>query len=162
MSSIRLGKASPALSTRDVDSHLYPRNNPCQPGGTPVLYKEYFPDSCPPALALNSDGSCPLSKASSCTSYCEIKTTFTYDQEIPVVNNPYCHGPLTCTVSESKAMAYTYTFMFNAAWTKAFTAGITGGFSYAQTITQLRSTSVKLGDNECGYFTFLPTLHSSW
>ena len=87
---------------------------------------------------------------------------FTYDQEKPVVNNPYCHGPLTCTISESKAFTYTYTGTFNLAWTKAFTAGVTGGFNYAEATTQLQSTSVNLKAGECGYFTFLPELHDSW
>lgn len=151
------------LSTPNIGSHLYPRANPCEPGGTPILYQEYHTDLCPPRNSMVSDGSCPIAPEQGCGPlYCEVRQSFYYAQEKPVVNNPYCHGPLTCTVTEMKAFTYTYTGSFNAAWTKAFTLGVTGGFSYADTTTNLQSTSVNLKAGECGYFTFLPELHSSW
>lgn len=167
-SSIHLIKASPVLSTPNVGSHLYPRADPCDPGGTPILYKDYFYTpgvSCPPALVLNADGSCPVGYGSflkGCNAYCQVKTTFTYDEERPVVNNNYCHGPTTCTITQSKAFTYTYSFNYNPGWANAFIAGITGGFTYAATTTQLQSVSVKLDEGQCGYFTFLPTLRTSW
>lgn len=164
LSSPLMIRASP-LSTPNIGSHLHPRSNPCQPGSTPILYQEYHADQCPPALTMIADGSCPVDSGSfsqGCDTYCEVRQIFTYDEEKPVVDNPYCHGPLTCTISSSKAFTYTYTASFNTAWTKAFTAGITGGFSYASTQTQLQSTSVNLAENSCGYFTFLPLLHNSW
>ena len=146
-------------------SSLHKRASPCEPGGTPIVNKDYFADLCPPAISMNGDGTCPVdggSFANGCDSYCEVKQTFFYDQEKPVVNNPYCHGPNTCTITTTKAFTYTYSASFNTAWTKAFTAGITGGFSYADTTTQLQSVSVNLAEGQCGYFTFLPLLHNSW
>ncbi len=155
------------LMTRDIGAHLYPRANPCEPGGTPILYKEYHSDLCPPKFRLKPppDNSCPLewqTFAEGCTTYCEIRQWFSYGQEVPVVNNPYCHGPLTCKVSSSKATTYTWSAHVNAGWMKAFVAGITGGYSSADTITTLQSTLIDLKRGECGYFTFLPTLHNSW
>ncbi len=161
LSTVLVVQAVP-LSTPNIGSHLYPRANPCEPGGTPILYQDYYGDMCPPKNSMNSDGSCPTPADQNCVAYCEVRQSFSYDQEKPVVNNPYCHGPLTCTVTDSKTFTYTYSGSVNAAWTKAFTLGVTGGFSYASATTNLQSTSVNLKAGECGYFTFLPELHNSW
>ena len=158
LGAILLVDASPLQAT-NLNSRTA---SPCAPGGTPILYKEYGGDLCPAKNIMNSDGSCPTRGDQSCGSYCEIRQEFTYDQEKPVVKNPYCHGPLTCTITESKAFTYTYSGTVNAAWTKLFTLGMTGGFSYADATTVLQSTSVNLKAGECGYFTFLPQLHHSW
>ena len=162
LSSFFIVNATP-LSAPENHAHLYPRTTPCDPAGTPQLYQDYYRDACPPALRLNPDGTCPVdggSYAGGCNSYCETKQSFTYDEEKPVVDNPYCHGPLTCTISTSKAFTYTYTASFNTAWTKAFTAGITGGFSYEDATAQLQATVVALKEGQCGYFTFLPLLQN--
>lgn len=146
---------------------LFPRTDPCSPGGTPILYQNYSTVQCPPAYVLLADGSCPVNfngLGTSCISYCEVWQYFTYDEEKPVVNNPYCYGPLTCTVTTSKAFTYTYNvgISISVGLSQALTAGITGGLSYASATTQLQSTSVNLAEGQCGYFTFLPILHTSW
>lgn len=156
------------LTTSSPLSNLSPRTNPCSPGGTPILYQPYWTDQCPPKNSLLPGGSCPVgfsAFSASCVSYCEIQQRFTYDEEKPVVNNPYCHGPLTCTVSTSQAFTYTLSVtgkIIDVDWTKALSSGITGGLSYASATTQLQSTSVNLAEGQCGYFTFLPELRTSW
>ncbi len=158
--------ASP-LTTPNIGSHLYPRTNPCQPGGTPILYQFYYANLCPPSITMNADGSCPVSEdfaSFSCVGYCEVRQYFFYDQEQPVIDNPYCHGPLTCTVSMSQAFTYTYQSggSISLKILDALTLGITGGLNYASAKTQLQSTSINLPAGQCGYFTFLPELHTSW
>ena len=158
--------ASP-LTTPNIGSHLSPRTNPCEPGGTPILYQEYHRNLCPPRIVMNADGSCPMSvdfASSTCIGYCEVRQYFFYDQEQPVTDNPYCHGPLTCTVSTSQA--FTYRFQSGGSISlklaNALTAGITGGLNYESATTQLQSTSITLPAGSCGYFTFLPELRTSW
>ena len=140
---------------------LQRRANPCEAGGTPILYKEYHGDLCPPKISMDGNGNCPADFHKKCISYCEVRQEFTYDQEKPV-DNGYCHGPLTCTVGSNKATTYTYTGSINNKWLDALGFGITGGYSSAVATTDVRSTSVKLESGECGYFTFLPILHHSW
>jgi hypothetical protein len=153
-------RASP-VSSPDLLPHLYPRAGPCSPGGTPILYKEYHADLCPPTNSMDSDGLCPATFANYCKAYCEVRTTFTYGVEQPL-DNPYCHGPLTCSVGTNKATTYTWTGSVNPSWLDALGLGITGGYSSATMTTDVRSTSVNLGDGQCGYFSFLPILHDSW
>ena len=157
-----LVSASPLTNLELARRSLLPRTNPCESGGNPILYdKEYHADLCPPALVMNPDGSCPT-QFQDCTSYCEVRQTFTYAQEIPL-DQPYCHGPLTCSISSNKATSYTFTGSISAPnWLKALGIGITGGYSTSTTTTDVRTTSVNLAQGQCGYFTFLPILHDSW
>lgn len=159
-SSLSLIAASP-LSTPNIASLLYPRANPCESNEAPFLYKEYHADVCPPANTMDSNGNCPADFKRYCSAYCEVRQTFTYDVEQPL-DNPYCHGPLTCTVGTNKAATYTWTGSVNSVWLDALGLGITGGYSSAVATTDVRSTSVKLDAGQCGYFTFLPILHDSW
>ena len=144
---------------------LVRRANPCEPGGTPILYtKEYHAEDCPPKHVMNSDGSCQMDIQENCDTFCEVRTNFFYDQEVPVGKDPYCHGPFTCTLSESDAKTYTYSGSGTIGGTiaKALNLGVTGGFNYASAKTQLRSTSVNLNQGQCGYFSFLPELKETW
>lgn len=159
--------SSPSLITGSPLSSIFPRTDPCSPGGTPILYQDYYSNQCPPTNVLLAGGSCPVNfngLGTSCISYCEVRQYFTYDEEQPVVNNPYCYGPLACTVTTSKAFTYTYNAggSISVTLSKVLTAGITGGLSYASATTQLQSTSINLVSGQCGYFTFLPILHTSW
>lgn len=162
LSSASLIAASPLTKLELARRILLPRTNPCQPGGNPILYdKEYHSDLCPPANVMNADGSCPT-QFQDCTSYCEVRQTFTYAQEVPL-DQPYCHGPLTCSISSNKATSYTYTGSISARnWLRALGLGITGGYSTSTTTTDVRTTSVELAQGQCGYFTFLPIMHDSW
>lgn len=161
------------LSTPNSNLNLLGRaTTPCQPGGQPILYQNYYNAPyglCgPPKNALGLDGEniiCPGNFGDSCYTYCEVYQYFQYDVEQPVVANPYCHGPLTCTVTDSMAFTYTYSGSFNAGLgsdlTKVLSAGVTGGFSYASAKTQLIAKSISLTSGQCGYMTFLPELHYS-
>ena len=160
LSSAPLTRATP-LSIPNVFRHFYPRADPCSPGGTPILYKEYGADLCPPPNTMDSHGDCPATFKNNCKAYCEVRTTFAYGVEQPL-DNPYCHGPLTCTVGTNKATAYTWSGSVNPSWLDALGIGITGGYSSQTTTTDVRSTSVNLADGQCGYFTFLPILRDSW
>ncbi len=110
---------------------------------------------------MAGDGSCPAQFKKNCIAYCEVRTTFAYGVEQPL-DHPYCHGPATCTVGTNKASAYTWSGSVNNAWLDALGFGITGGYSSRTTTTDVRSTSVKLDQGKCGYFTFLPILRESW
>lgn len=147
------------------------QTSPCQPGGQPFLYTNYYnnPEGLcgPPKNRLGLDGDniiCP-SNSQPCYTYCEVYQYFQYDVEQPVLANPYCHGPLTCTVTDSMAFTYTYTGTFNAGLgstlTQVLSAGVTGGFSTSSAQTQIVSKSVSLESGQCGYMTFLPELHYS-
>ena len=166
--------ASP-FTTPKPNLNLFERaTTPCQPGGTPILYKDYYngPEGlCGPpktALGLNDNNNiiCPGNFADHCYTYCEIYQYFQYDVEQPVIANPACHGPLTCTVTDSMAFTYTYSGTFNVGigsdLAKVLSAGVTGGFTYASAKTQLVAKSVNLAKGQCGYMTFLPQLHYSW
>ena len=166
--------------TIDAGLQPYPRSNvelfdrattPCSPGGTPVLYKNYTNEECGPPenlAIIGSDGhlQCPVNFKNRCGSYCQVYQAFQYDVEVPVTANPYCHGPLTCTVTESDTTTWTYDGKINAGLgsekAKTMSAGVTGGISFASAKMQLTSKSVKLEQGECGYMTFLPELHISW
>lgn len=154
LSSVYFIRVSP-LSTPKVLPHLYPRADPCSPGGTPILYQEYHADLCPPTNTMDSNGDCTATFANYCQAYCEVRTTFTYGVEQPL-GNLYCHGPLTCSVGST----YIWTGSVNPNWLSALGLGITGG--YSSTTTDVRMTSVNLPDGQWGYFTFLPILHDSW
>ena len=149
----------------DSSSHLAQllrRTAPCDPGQIPILYtKEYRAEDCPPAIVMNKDGSCPI-KVSACASYCEVHQNFYYGQEVPL-DNGFCHGPLTCTITSTNTKTYTYNGGANVGATiaKVFNIGVTGGYSSAEAITDTRTTSINLQQNQCGYFTFLPILHDS-
>ncbi|KAI4215946.1 MAG: hypothetical protein LQ351_001442 [Letrouitia transgressa] len=154
-----LGEAATVLEKLSV---LQKRaTNPCENGGNPELYKEYHGDLCPPRNVMRENGECVDEHFNYyCQSYCEIRTTFTYDVEQPTPNG-YCHGPLTCTVTDTQTTTYTYNGGFNLGYSNGFQGGITGGYSHADAITSTQSRQVKLDENQCGYFTFLPILRGS-
>lgn len=157
--------ATPIINA-DIGSILLPRTNPCEPGGTPILYNSYGTDQCPAKNGpVQADGSCPMTPygGQDCQAYCEVRQSFFYDEEVPVVNNPYCHGPLTCTVTTSQSWTWTYSgTVVGGIDFDVLNIGVTGGLSYASAQTQLQSTSIDLNSTSCGYFTFLPILHESW
>lgn len=147
-------------------NHLLPRSTPCDLGSRPIVYNEYHVSDCPPKASLDSSGSCPplSSDFLLCQSYCEIRTTFTYTQEIPLSKSGYCHGPLTCSVTDTDTKTFTYTGSGNVGGTlaKVLNIGVTGGYSQAQTKTSTETKSIALKQNECGYITFIPIVRTSW
>ena len=76
----------------------------------PVLYQEYDGDSCPPVNELLPDGECSISTSTRppCANFCQIRTTFRFGQEQPYpANRGYCHGPLTCTITDTTTTTWT-------------------------------------------------------
>ena len=134
----------------------------------PVLYKQYYDTDCPPAKQLQPDGSCEVHPtdhfdAGSCENYCQIRTNYFYGQEQPFPNS-YCHGPLTCTITQTATTTYNWNINIpiSVRLKDIFSIGITGGIGSSVAVAVARSTSVKLDPNSCGYFTFLPIIHESW
>lgn len=175
ISGMSLRVSATPLSTPNIKLGLFERQTtPCQPGGQPILYHTYENAPAglcgPPPKALGLDDNknivCLGNYADHCYTYCEVYQYFQYDVEQPILANPYCHGPLTCTVTDVQAFTYTYSGTFNVGigsdLAKVLSAGVTGGFSYASAKTQMVAKSVPLTTGQCGYMTFLPELHYSW
>lgn len=156
--------STPIAESGSALAKLLKRDNPCEPGHVPILYdKEYGTADCPPKYSLNSDGTCPVQVSEGpCQSYCEIRQNFYYGEEVPL-DNGFCHGPLTCSIADTKTKTYTWNGGGSIGGTiaKVINIGVTGGYSQASTVTQTRTTSVNLKDGQCGYFTYLPILHDS-
>ncbi|PKS11137.1 hypothetical protein jhhlp_002898 [Lomentospora prolificans] len=147
------------------------KRNPCDGvDASPELYHEYRTDVCPPRNRLDSDGSCPFEdgidgpslKDLRCAKYCEIRTNFFWGREQPFANT-YCHGPLSCTITETKTRTVTWN-VGGSLSTKvhdALTLGISGSYSQAEADAWARAFSIKLEEGQCGYFTFVPIIHDS-
>ncbi|KAL8809228.1 MAG: hypothetical protein Q9200_003607 [Gallowayella weberi] len=147
---------------------LFPRANPCERSGTPILYHDYGPDVCPGKYQLNPDGkTCPMNLEDNCEVFCQTSDRFFYDQEQPAwlhgQGSSHCYGPMTCTITDSKTWTWTFTGSGTVGFTieKIMNIGATAGFSYAVANMLLNSNSVTLKENECGYFTFLPLLEKT-
>jgi hypothetical protein len=148
------------------------KRSPCDMvDAEPILYHEYHNDVCPPINKLNSDGTCPMKSSSGglfqgtiCGGYCEIRTTFSYGREQIFLANPYCHGPLSCTITDTATttLAYQVNIPIPVKFTDMFSAGVTLGVSKAWTYAHAEQKQVRLSEGQCGYFTFLPIMHDSW
>jgi hypothetical protein len=85
--------------------------------GEPVLYHEYHTDVCPAPNSLLPDGRCEprIIKEGSpgnCDSFCQMRTNFYYGPEIPL-QDAYCHGPGSCTVSSNRRVGGTWKLKVN-------------------------------------------------
>ena len=88
-------------------------------------------------------------------------TTFYYATEVPYPNM-YCHGPLTCTLTESQTTTVTWSTSLSPKFLDALKVGVTGTFSHATANSKARSFQIKLEQGQCGYFTFVPIAKSIW
>ncbi len=90
-------------------------------------------------------------------------TTFNYVTEAPFANT-YCHGPFMCTITSTATSTFTYNggVNFGVDVLGSLRAGISGGFNQAQQTAFARTFQIKLNDNECGYFTFVPVAKDVW
>ncbi|MDI1490506.1 MAG: hypothetical protein OHK93_001710 [Ramalina farinacea] len=140
------------------------------PAALPILYHPYGTDVCPPIIHLNADGTCPSTFSGYdihlCTSFCQLSTTFTYITESPFTENPFCHGPQSCTITNTVTTTVTWSanagIKIDPPKLYGVQFGVTGGFSYAsaRATAEARSFSVKLDQNQCGYFTFIPIIRT--
>ncbi|KUJ17615.1 uncharacterized protein LY89DRAFT_733454 [Mollisia scopiformis] len=148
-----IGMASPV-----AEFVKFLKRNPCDGiNATPVLYHEYLGDVCPPINIISSNGDCSGLDPSGndCASFCQVRTNFVYDTEVPF-DNTYCHGPFTCGITETKSVTLTYSTNIGIQDLKALSVGVTGGFSYGTITATARTYSINLPPGSCGYFTFVP------
>ena len=155
-------------------AHHLQRRDVCGggPAALPVLYHSYGTDVCPPKTQLNSDGTCPSDynpyALYLCANFCQLTTTFTYITESPFTENPFCHGPQSCTITNTVTTTVSWSanggVKIDPPKLFGVQAGVTGGFSYsnARATAEARSFSVKLDQNQCGYFTFIPIIRTIW
>ena len=96
------------------------------------------------------------------------QVTFQYGREQPFPNNPYCHGGITCTITETQTASWTTQLNINPAVKgDVMSIGTTGSLSYGSSWAQARAYSVNPGKDPegnpiCGYFTFLPITKGVW
>ncbi|KAI9888748.1 MAG: hypothetical protein M1814_006480 [Vezdaea aestivalis] len=146
-------------------SELVPlqRRDPCNGiNASPELYKKYGSAECPPRNNFNADGSCGgIKGANQCVSFCQVRTDFYYGREEPYLI-PRCHGPFTCTLTETQTVTWSFSggLKLDGKFLEALTAGVSGGLSYASAKSSARAYAIKLDENKCGYFTFIPIMKS--
>ncbi|KAL9594699.1 MAG: hypothetical protein Q9219_006884 [cf. Caloplaca sp. 3 TL-2023] len=168
--------ASPAISRS-----LRPINkrNVCDwKNAEPVLYEKYGNDVCPPKFSVGADGSCPMEghrdhwySADACAGFCELSTTYSYGKESIFLANPYCHGygdkGASCTITDTQTTTVGRTFggsidgTFNGK-IGSIKAGISGSYTQSWAQAHAQAKSVTLGKGECGYWTFLPIVKTTW
>ena len=155
---------------------IFDKRNACDwKDAEPVLYHEYGTDACPPRVALNEDGSCPvrsykpgLFQPSGCAGFCENRTTYSYGRESIFLANPYCHGygqkAATCSISETQTTTASLSFSVPATvkFTDTLSAGVSGGYTRTWSHAIAQTKSISLGEGECGYWTFLPIVKETW
>lgn len=78
---------------------------------SPLLYHQYGEESCPARYHHQSNGlDCEWRVVPgdfySCDSFCQIRTSFSYAMESPILSNPYCFGPVTCSVGPNDYTVY--------------------------------------------------------
>lgn len=95
-----------------------------------------------------------------CNSFCEDHTTFWYGKESPITNS-YCHGPFTCTITDTTTTTIGTSGTYKVDWELALKMGITGGFTYSAATAHARAFAVKLEQNQCGYFTVVPVFRTT-
>ena len=84
-------------------------------------FQDYYngqPGGCPPKRQLDADGGCTsgfdVSTAGSyCTSYCEIKNSYFYGQEVPFTQYGSCAANEGCSFTSSDALTITQSYAIN-------------------------------------------------
>ncbi|EXJ58702.1 hypothetical protein A1O7_06131 [Cladophialophora yegresii CBS 114405] len=135
----------------------------------PVLYHEYWESSCPAKFHLTPSGACEddlkeptgdnLKQDRDCSSFCQMRTTFSYAQEQPFVRAPGCQGPQACTLSQSIHQGYAIKLKTSISFgmKKILSIGINGGYNWKGGTSQGFKASVTLKTrDDCGYWTFIP------
>lgn len=148
------------------------KRNPCDwKDAEPILYHKYDNTACPPKFTPDGNGNCPIkpvdagfNKGYNCGAFCEKSTEYKYGRESIFLANPYCHGPMTCSISDTKTTTVANSVNFNVSpkLTDLFTAGISGGRTYTSGVAHAETKSVALKQGECGYFTFIPIMKTTW
>ncbi|EMR84678.1 hypothetical protein BcDW1_6662 [Botrytis cinerea BcDW1] len=124
--------------------------------------------NCPKKNTLDSKGYCskPIPNVpgkEGCSAYCEIRLTLKYGQEMPM-SGASCGSGTECSISTTQTISYVNTFSINAGiggavakvLESAFDIGATYTFSKTLTYSDTVGSKKDLGENECGYWTFIP------
>ncbi|KAF1988733.1 hypothetical protein K402DRAFT_452501 [Aulographum hederae CBS 113979] len=156
---VRINKRQPLLrsagSKRDV-CNLSDRNF------EPILWHEYGEADCPVERHMR-EGHCPpadddgSNMSDICMGFCQVRTWFHQEKEQPIINS-YCHGPFTCTITDTHTDTWTWNggIKLDGSILKVLSLGISGGLSVASAMMHSTAFQVHLNPNECGYFTMLP------
>lgn len=135
----------------------------------PILYHKYGTSDCPPKQSVDARGNCPVEfhkfdDEQLCVGFCEQTTEYKYGKESIFLANPYCHGPMSCSISDTVSVAFglTLSSSLSVKFNDKLTAGITGGMSKTNTQAHAQTKSISLKEKECGYFTFIPIIKQTW
>ncbi|KAH7370080.1 hypothetical protein BKA65DRAFT_471313 [Rhexocercosporidium sp. MPI-PUGE-AT-0058] len=150
---------SSLISASPLDTtHLIKRNACDWTGVEPILYHDYLENDCPAPYKFADDkGNCEIHGITDgnfkplCETYCQVRTAYFYGQEQIFMRNPYCFGTkggMTCSITETMTTTYTLS--------ASFSPGLKAEVISLQPIP--RSYAIKLDENECSYWTFLPIL----
>ena len=159
-----------SVSANALPSQLAKRD-PCDwKNAEPILYHEYNSEACPPRLVVDRHGDCPMKLTERkpgtfiCAGFCQESTENYYGRETIFLANPYCHGPMTCAIQETKTVQVQYSFSSSIGLKvkEVFNLGISGGVSETTSTARAQTKSVSLKEGQCGYFTFIPIFKSSW
>ncbi|KXH64248.1 hypothetical protein CNYM01_10427 [Colletotrichum nymphaeae SA-01] len=146
---------------------------PCSDKTKPAtLYYEYKAEDCPPKNKFLSfkEGMMKFDTCANwntggdtrwwndgCTSFCQLRTTFEWAQEVPFPGSD-CHSPIKCgmTDSESVGSGWSVGASTKLQFLKAFKVGVSGGWSHNYGQAKGKKWDIELEAGECGYFTFVP------
>lgn len=154
-------------------THLIKRNACDWTGAEPILYHDYLENDCPAPYKFADDkGNCEIHGTTDgnfkplCETYCQVRTAYFYGQEQIFMRNPYCFGTkggMTCSITETMTTTYTLSASFSPGLkAEVISVGTTGGMQVATATAHARSYAIKLDENECSYWTFLPILKGVW
>jgi hypothetical protein len=150
-------------------------------GASPVLYHQYGEESCPPVHRHQGNGvDCEWRIVPGdnykCDSFCQVRTTFFYTMETYIFTNPYCFGPVTCSVGPKdhtvyhggdtigtgidpetlKDGVYILYLILGSSKTNSCLQISGGWHGLRKGNTASPPLSITLKSNECGYFAFIP------
>ncbi|KAK9418565.1 hypothetical protein SUNI508_08053 [Seiridium unicorne] len=103
------------------------KRNPCDGiNASPILYHEYGENDCPATNKFGKDGVCSghFDVQKDCSVFCQVRTTFSYGRERPSPKS-YCHGPMTCGITETSSTSWAAQAQIPSKWTEAFGFGVT-------------------------------------
>ncbi|KAK6069751.1 hypothetical protein SCUP234_10506 [Seiridium cupressi] len=120
------------------------KRNPCDGiNASPILYHEYGENDCPATNKFGKDGVCSGQSdvQKDCSVFCQVRTTFSYGRERPLPKS-YCHGPMTCGITETSSTSWAAQAQIPSKWTEAFGFGVTGSITWTdiQAIARLKNS----------------------
>lgn len=165
-----LSAPSGDLISRSVARDLEKRD-PCnQDGASYELYKDYDQNACRAPNPSNYGDCFPLYELrwdpfAPCDIFCQQHVKYTYGQEV-IMPLSICRHPFTCTITETVTKTTGHTFTINGGFDekllKNFKLGASYAYNWNQAKTNTQSYGVTPKEGQCGYFSFIPHLITSW